>query len=56
MTALRYLTISVRYAIQFPYYGNWIASLTDMVKYLNAVMFLKEDAYPLLRSSLKFKI
>jgi len=37
--------------MQVPY-GNWIAYLTDMVKYLNAVVFLKEDAYPLLRSSL----
>ena len=33
-------------------YGNWIIYLTDMVQYLNSVMYCKEDAYLLVRSSL----
>ena len=33
-------------------YGNWIVYLTDLVQYLKSIMYYKEDAYPLLRSSL----
>ena len=33
-------------------YGNWIVYLTDMVLYLNSIMYCKEDTYPLVRSSL----
>jgi hypothetical protein len=48
---------NIRYLHKLPVdtqvpYVNWITYLTDMVHYLNAVLFLKEDAYPLLRSSL----
>ena len=42
---------NIRALYRLPY-GNWIAYLTDMVQYLNSVMYCKEDAYPLLRSSL----